>query len=131
MNLPVSVKGVILDEDGRVILLENEREEWELPGGRLEPGEGLRECVEREVSEELNLRVNAGPLLDSYVYEVVEGKRVLIVVYGCIAESFDGMKHSGEHRRVGVFGLSELGGINLPEGYLRAVRAWAESNGEQ
>jgi len=29
---PVSVKGVILDGD-RVVLLRNERDEWELPGG--------------------------------------------------------------------------------------------------
>lgn len=30
----VSVKGVALDARGRVLLLKNEREEWELPGGR-------------------------------------------------------------------------------------------------
>jgi 8-oxo-dGTP pyrophosphatase MutT (NUDIX family) len=38
MNFPVSIKGVLV-EAGRVVLLENERDEWELPGGRLEPGE--------------------------------------------------------------------------------------------
>ena len=38
MNFPVSIKGVLV-EAGRVALLENERDEWELPGGRLEPGE--------------------------------------------------------------------------------------------
>ncbi len=32
---PVSAKGVLF-EDGRVVLLENERRRWELPGGRLE-----------------------------------------------------------------------------------------------
>jgi ADP-ribose pyrophosphatase YjhB (NUDIX family) len=37
VRLPVSVKGVVLDEE-KVILLENERGEWELPGGRLEAG---------------------------------------------------------------------------------------------
>jgi hypothetical protein len=38
---PVSVKGVAV-QDGKVLLLENERHEWELPGGKLalreEPG---------------------------------------------------------------------------------------------
>jgi 8-oxo-dGTP pyrophosphatase MutT (NUDIX family) len=38
MPFPVSIKGVLMDGD-RVVLLENERREWELPGGRLEPGE--------------------------------------------------------------------------------------------
>ncbi|MGP3946800.1 hypothetical protein ACTWQK_45600, partial [Streptomyces sp. 6N106] len=35
---PVSVKGVALDAQDRVVLLKNERDEWELPGGRLEIG---------------------------------------------------------------------------------------------
>ncbi|CAN5547018.1 MAG: NUDIX domain-containing protein [Rubrobacteraceae bacterium] len=118
MNFPVSVKGVVL--------LKNERGEWELPGGRLEPGEELRECAEREIYEELNLRVKAGPLLDAYVYEVAEGRLVLIVVYGCFAGSFDGMKHSDEHRGVGFFGEREIESMNLPEGCREAVRAWRE-----
>lgn len=32
---PVSIKGVVV-RDGRVLLLKNERDEWELPGGRIE-----------------------------------------------------------------------------------------------
>ena len=35
---PVSVKGVAV-QGGKVLLLENERSEWELPGGKLEVGE--------------------------------------------------------------------------------------------
>lgn len=125
MKLPVSVKGVVFD-GGRAILLKNERDEWELPGGRLEAGETLRECVEREIHEELNLRVEAGPLLDAYVYEVVEGKHVLIVVYGCFAEGLSGMHASGEHRGFGRFDVDGLGAINLPAGYGDAVRMWSE-----
>jgi 8-oxo-dGTP pyrophosphatase MutT (NUDIX family) len=52
MRFPVSVKGVV-EIDGRVPLLRNERSEWELPGGRLELGEDLEATAEREVLEEL------------------------------------------------------------------------------
>ena len=38
LRFPVSVKGVLLEAD-RVVLLLNDRDEWELPGGRLEHGE--------------------------------------------------------------------------------------------
>jgi len=47
---PVSVKGVIV-RAGRVLLLRNERNEWELPGGRLEAGETPAQCVVREIGE--------------------------------------------------------------------------------
>ena len=56
MRFPVSVKAVVAHA-GRVPLCLNERAEWELPGGRLEPGEALRAAVEREVLEELGLAV--------------------------------------------------------------------------
>ncbi|WP_455410029.1 NUDIX domain-containing protein [Streptomyces hiroshimensis] len=46
---PVPVKGVAFDATGRVLLLHNERGEWELPGGRLEPADPSPErTVERE-----------------------------------------------------------------------------------
>ena len=58
---PVSIKGVAVDAHGRVLLLKNERQEWELPGGRLETGDpaaGMRgddspeQALEREILEE-------------------------------------------------------------------------------
>ncbi|WP_223885698.1 NUDIX domain-containing protein [Nocardia colli] len=47
----VSVKGVVV-RGGRVLLLKNERGEWELPGGRIEVDESPEECVTREIAEE-------------------------------------------------------------------------------
>ena len=49
-RFPVSVKGVVLHAE-RVVLLKNEREEWELPGGKLELGESPEDCVTREIYE--------------------------------------------------------------------------------
>ena len=80
-NFPVSVKGVVL-LDSKVALLQNPRDEWELPGGKLEPGETPEQCVVREIYEELNLRVRVGSILDSWVYHIAEGVDVLIVTYG-------------------------------------------------
>src|SRR5579859_3599473 len=62
---PVSVKGVAV-QDGKVLLLENERNEWELPGGKLELGEDPPGCVVREIIEETGWQVSAGPLLDCW-----------------------------------------------------------------
>ena len=39
-------------QGGKVLLLRNERDEWELPGGKLEVGEDPADCVVREITEE-------------------------------------------------------------------------------
>ena len=82
---PVSVKGVLV-RDGRVLLLKNEREEWEPPGGKLELGEEPQVCVAREITEETGLAVTVGPILDAWQYHIGDGSDVLIVTYGCHPE---------------------------------------------
>lgn len=124
-RFPVSVKGVILDGARRAVLLKNDRGGWELPGGRLEPGETPEECLAREVREELNLDVEVGGVLDAWVYEVAPGARVLILTYGCFADNLAEMRHSEEHVAVGFFGADELSSLNAPNGYKGSVKAWA------
>jgi|RhiMetStandDraft_8_1073273.scaffolds.fasta_scaffold21409_1 mutator protein MutT len=124
-RFPISVKGVVL-HDERVVLLKNEREEWELPGGKLEPGESPEGCVIREIHEELGLHVSPGPLLDSWVYHIGTGVDVLIVTYGCYPAPFARVTHSPEHKAVGLFTLQELHVLPMPEGYKKSIQAWAK-----
>ena len=81
---PVSVKGVVRTED-QVLLAYNDRDEWELLGGRLEPGEDPEATVVREVVEESGLVVTAGSLLSVWVQPVNPDatKSVLIVAFDC------------------------------------------------
>jgi mutator protein MutT len=123
-RFPVSVKGVVL-HTGRVALLQNEREEWELPGGKLEPGESPEDCVTREIHEELGLHVTAGPLLDSWVYHIAVSVDVLILTYGCYTAPFAAMTHSPEHKAVGLFTLQEVQTLRMPEGYKKSIQSWA------
>lgn len=123
MHYPVSIKGVLI-EPGGVMLLENERAEWELPGGCLEPGETPQACVEREVEEELGIGVAADLLLDCWVYQVLPGHHVVIVTYGLRRRDGRLPRISHEHRRFGCFEIAMLGALNMPEGYRRSIRAW-------
>ena len=51
---------VILDERGRVLLLHRRatiRDQWETPGGKIEDGENPRTAADREVEEEIGVKV--------------------------------------------------------------------------
>jgi 8-oxo-dGTP pyrophosphatase MutT (NUDIX family) len=120
---PISVKGVLETESG-IVLLQNERSEWELPGGRIEDGETPQECLAREIMEELSVAVEVGPLLDSYVFEVIPGKRVFIVTYGCALGGPFAPVISEEHTKFGVFALDSLP-HPLPAGYRASIDNWA------
>jgi 8-oxo-dGTP pyrophosphatase MutT (NUDIX family) len=125
-RFPVSVKGIVY-HDGRVVLLKNERDEWELPGGKLELGETPEACVVREIGEELGLVVTVGPLLDSWVYHIFEGVDVLILTYGSYPTPFSEITHSPEHKAVGLFSPEEVPSLRMPEGYKTSIQTWIAS----
>ena len=127
-RFPVSVKGVLL-RDGRVVLVGNSRGEWELPGGKLEPGETPEDCVAREIAEELDVRVGVGPLLDAWVYHIADGVDVLVLAYGCAATDLPDRLESPEGQPVGLYAPDALDGIPLPAGYRRSIDAWVATAG--
>jgi len=122
---PVSCKGVVV-VDGRVLLARNERDEWELPGGKLEVGEQPEDCVAREISEESGWPVTTGPILDAWLYHIFEGRDVLIVTYGCHTNAASAPTVSSEHSELGLFTETEVAGLHMPDGYKRSVAAWFE-----
>ncbi|MFJ3804613.1 NUDIX domain-containing protein [Streptomyces sp. NPDC090088] len=133
---PVSVKGVALGAHHRVLLLKNEREEWELPGGRLEigspdgtqvPDASPEAALEREIQEETGWEVKAGSLIDGgvWIYQPIPGRRVLIVTYGCTVLTPDRPPVvSHEHKQLGMFTADEVPELNMPDGYKQAIAAW-------
>ncbi|MBO0808703.1 MAG: NUDIX domain-containing protein [Actinobacteria bacterium] len=120
---PVSVKGVVI-RAGRVLLLKNEREEWELPGGKLELGEEPDVCVAREITEETGLQVTTGPILDSWQYHIRPGCDVVIITYGCHITSGEHPVLSHEHKELGFFTLAAVVSLPMPEGYRRSIQSW-------
>jgi len=121
---PVSVKGVLF-VGGDIVLLKNERDEWELPGGRLEPGEEPDLCLAREISEELGVDVTVGDLLDCWRYPVLPGKEVLIITFGVQSLPSADLRLSHEHKELGRFPLDQVDALRMPEGYRRSIRNWA------
>jgi 8-oxo-dGTP pyrophosphatase MutT (NUDIX family) len=125
MPRPVSIKGVLLVDD-RVLLVKNLRDEWELPGGRAEDDEDHAQALRREFAEELSIDVRLSAPIDSYLFEVIPGRDVFIVTYGCkLARKFRPMI-SHEHIECCLWPVTRLCELNLPVGYRRSIEAWKE-----
>ena len=123
-RFPVSVKGIVIRSDA-VVLVKNRRDEWELPGGKLELGEPPEECVAREIEEELGLDVEAIAPVDAWVYTIGDGVHVLIVTYGCVELVRRSSVISDEHTQLAWTPMAEVGGLRMPDGYKRSIARWA------
>jgi mutator protein MutT len=78
LNVAAAVAGVIVEEQGRMVVLVRGKEpgkgQWDLPGGFVDPGETAEEALRREVREEIGLEVTALRYLGSWpnVYEYMD-----------------------------------------------------------
>ena len=64
----VAVSGFIVNEEGHVLLVQNSHrnDTYEMPGGRVEPKETLKEAVKREVLEETGIHAEIGDMIGAY-----------------------------------------------------------------
>lgn len=59
----VAARALIVHEDKVLLVYEAEDDTWSTPGGRLTPGESLREALRREIKEETDLTATTGDLV--------------------------------------------------------------------
>jgi mutator protein MutT len=121
---PISVKGII-PINGKIALVKNERNEWEPPGGKIEPNETPEQCVLREIREELNIEASIDHLLDTWMYKVAGKVNVFCVIYLCKSLQIDEhqIKLSFEHDEYGLFTTDEIETLNIPGNYKATIRA--------
>lgn len=126
--LPISVKGIVFEDD-RVWLRKNERNEWELPGGKIDPGEQPKQTVKRELLEELGFNVNVNDLISADIYtinkSIDESYGVLVVCYVCELLSKTGdIENIGEAGKAEfkLFSINEIDLLNMPSFYKKSIK---------
>ena len=111
-TFPVSVKALIKDQ-GRYLLLQNERGEWDFPGGKLERGASFGQTLLEEVLEETNLNIE----LEDFCYleqHRVNRSWVVIAIYRAKIDTLEAIQISYEHMEFGFFTREEVKLMNTP-----------------
>ena len=86
-SFPIEVACAVIQEAGKILITRRKPEDhlggfWEFPGGKRIACESLGACLERELYEELGVRVKLGRLLKRIDY-AYPGKRVSLYFYQC------------------------------------------------
>ena len=92
---------------------------WEFPGGKLEKGETKRQCLNRELAEELNIRVSVDRLFSVVSYNY-DGINIHLFCYLC--SYLRGTIRLTEHQSFAVIRYSELLRFKLLAGNVKLAK---------
>ncbi len=127
--VPVCAAAVI--RDGRVLVGRRrpgigDSGMWELPGGKLAPGEDPRACLAREIFEEFGVRAQVGDLFAVTNHRYAD-RNILLIVYRASIPA--GSLSSTDHDRLFWADAGELQGLDFLEADGPVVRQLIEELG--
>ncbi len=99
-------------EDGKLLLLKRRPNDvhkpgaWDIPGGRLEPGENPYSGLLRETKEETSLEIEIMMPLDVHHFTRDDGQRITLMIFLCRLKSGE-VKLSEEHTEYKWMDLSD------------------------
>jgi 8-oxo-dGTP diphosphatase len=76
------VKGIIMKDD-KFLVLTKPNGDFDLPGGRVEPGENLKDSLRREIKEETGLEVEIKESVGRWTFKKKSKLFVMGVTYLC------------------------------------------------
>lgn len=133
---PTTVAGRAVIRYGDRLLLVTDGGYWYTPGGRMEPGETLPECVAREVQEETGTEVTVGDIVavSEYMNPETGEHKVECFFAAELTHAPDaiGTWHDtgGPVRSVGLFDAAELAGMTVhPTWITRALAGRVSGDG--
>lgn len=109
----------ILKKDNRYLLCQRKRNgryglKWEFPGGKIEPGETVEQCLRRELQEELSISI--GSIEKSVTEAAYYEDGGMFNVHYCYINTFDGEPLNNVFEKIRWVTLDELKELDVLEG---------------
>lgn len=130
---PHKIIGVaVIWNDQKQILIDRRRPEgamgglWEFPGGKIEPGETIQECIQREISEELGIVIEVGEHLITIDHSYTN-LRVTLTVHHC--RHLTGIPQPLESDEIRWVTLEELEHFTFPKANTQIIAALKGTEG--
>ena len=104
----VSVKGLFFNEKQELLMIQEKESLWEIPGGRIQKGEELAECLTRECIEETGLACEILDTQPCIVYPAIDkdGRGRIMVFFKVSLPSLD-FKPTDECMAIKFFSIDE------------------------
>jgi 8-oxo-dGTP diphosphatase len=109
----------ILRQNGKVLACQRKKGgryelKWEFPGGKVEPGETVVQCLERELHEELSLKIHSVGPIKVETSEYADGG--LFEVAYCFVGGFEGEPTNNVFEQIRWVTPDELRTLDILEG---------------
>jgi 8-oxo-dGTP diphosphatase len=107
----IHVTCAIIEKDTQVLCAQRSEQmplplKWEFPGGKVEAGEALEDCIVREIKEELGLDVIVREKLPPSIHRYGAAKAICLYPFICHIHS--GAISLKEHKQVVWLAVDEL-----------------------
>ncbi|MBI3273879.1 MAG: NUDIX domain-containing protein [Candidatus Colwellbacteria bacterium] len=129
MELQVGVKALLKNNDGKYLLLKrspekypevSEKEQWDIPGGRINIGSPLLDNLKREIKEEISLDLIGEPqLITAQDILRIPGRHVVRLTYVGLVNG--NPKLSEDHSEFRWFTREELENLEDLDEYLKEL----------
>ena len=129
IQIGLSPKALVANEEGRVLVIERSRESafwpglWDLPGGKMDPGETFDQTLVRESREETGLEIDVTHVVGVAEHDLPEIRVVFLVMAASVTGGE--LRLSEEHEAFRWVTMAELGTLDLVPPIAAAIRAAA------
>jgi 8-oxo-dGTP pyrophosphatase MutT (NUDIX family) len=126
----ITIKAIIFKNDS-FLLVQDHKDKWEMPGGKVDFGESPEDTITRELNEELGVdNVVVDNIVKSWTFSVQhEGDdyQFIVIVYSVDIGDSE-VRHSDEHKKYEWVPKDKINSLNMRDGYKDSINEFLAKN---